>query len=77
MQCLADILQTQVDRPEITETTALGAAWLAGSSAGVWPDREGFAKSWKVRKSYAPQMTIAEQEVKVAGWSKAVQRVLQ
>ena len=77
MQCLADILQTQVDRPEITETTALGAAWLAGSSAGVWPDRAGFAKSWKVRKSYAPKMTIAERDVKVAGWSKAVQRVLQ
>ena len=77
MQCLADILQIQVARPEITETTALGAAWLAGSSAGVWPDRAGFDKSWKVRKSYAPKMTITERDVKVAGWSKAVQRVLQ
>ena len=41
MQRLADILDAPVDRPTILETTALGAAWLAGSRAGVWPDRQG------------------------------------
>ncbi len=49
MQRLSDILDAPVDRPTILETTALGAAWLAGSKAGVWPSRTGFAKSWALR----------------------------
>src|SRR5688500_3599206 len=47
MQRLADILDAPVDRPEVLETTALGAAWLAGRTAGIWPDAEGFANSWR------------------------------
>jgi len=76
MQCLSDILQTQVDRPVISETTALGAAWLAGSRAGVWPDQKGFSQSWQLDKTFDPQMNKAERDCKVAGWDIAVQRVL-
>ena len=76
MQRLADILQSPVDRPIIAETTALGAAWLAGSRAGVWPDQAGFAQSWKLDKNFAPQMALEERDSKVAGWDKAVRRVL-
>ena len=76
MQRLADILQSPVDRPIIAETTALGAAWLAGSRAGVWPDQAGFAQSWKLDKNFAPQMALDERDSKVAGWDKAVRRVL-
>ena len=76
MQRLADILQAQVDRPVIAETTALGAAWLAGSRAGVWPDQAGFANSWQLDKSFAPQMDKPERDCKVAGWDIAVKRVL-
>ncbi|MDG1311284.1 MAG: glycerol kinase GlpK [Porticoccaceae bacterium] len=76
MQRLADILQAPVDRPVIAETTALGAAWLAGSRAGVWPDQEGFAASWQLDKNFEPQMSAEERHSKVAGWDKAVRRVL-
>ena len=76
MQRLADILQAPVDRPMIAETTALGAAWLAGSRAGVWPDQRGFADSWRLDKNFAPQMAIALRDKKVAGWNQAVHRVL-
>jgi len=76
MQCLADILQAPVDRPVIAETTALGAAWLAGSRAGVWPDQAGFAASWKLESNFAPQMSVEDRDIKVAGWNKAVRRVL-
>ncbi len=51
MQRLADLLDAPVDRPVILETTALGAAWLAGSRAGVWPDRETFARTWRARSA--------------------------
>ena len=76
MQRLADILQAPVDRPMIAETTALGAAWLAGSRAGVWPDQQGFADSWRLDKNFAPEMAVALRDKKVAGWNQAVQRVL-
>ena len=76
MQRLADILQSPVDRPIIAETTALGAAWLAGSRAGIWPDQQGFAASWQLDKNYAPQMPPSERDCKVAGWDNAVKRVL-
>ena len=51
MQFLADILDAPVERPVVQETTALGAAWLAGHKAGVWPDAEGFAKLWKLERA--------------------------
>ena len=76
MQCLADILDAPVDRPKILETTALGAAWLAGSKAGIWPDAEKFAKSWSLDRRFEPQMDEATRKRKIKGWRDAVRRTL-
>jgi glycerol kinase len=76
MQRLADILDAPVDRPRILETTALGAAWLAGSRAGVWPKQKQFAKSWALDRRFEPQMDPATRKRKLAGWHDAVSRTL-
>ena len=76
MQFLADILDSPVDRPTILETTALGAAWLAGWKAGVWPDMEGFAARWALDRQFNPSMDPATRKRKLAGWKDAVQRTL-
>jgi glycerol kinase len=76
MQRLADILAAPIDRPQILETTALGAAWLAGKSAGVWPDREGFAEKWRLDHRFEPAMADDLREAKLAGWHDAVSRTL-
>jgi glycerol kinase len=76
MQCLSDILSAPVDRPVILETTALGAAWLAGSKAGVWPDMTGFAAKWHRERRFLPDMDEKLREKKVAGWRDAVRRTL-
>ncbi len=76
MQRLADILDAPVDRPHILETTALGAAWLAGSRAGIWPDRKAFAGSWALERRFTPAMPEAERRRKLAGWKDAVRRTL-
>src|SRR5690606_25306877 len=76
MQALADILNAPVDRPTVLETTALGAAWLAGSHAGVWPSMEGFAKSWALDRRFRPQMDEADRRAKLKGWRDAVRRTL-
>jgi glycerol kinase len=76
MQRLADILAAPVDRPVVLETTALGAAWLAGHKAGVWPGREGFAASWHLERRFAPGMSAVERGRKLAGWADAVKRTL-
>ncbi|WP_160008353.1 glycerol kinase GlpK [Rhizobium sp. 18055] len=76
MQRLADILDAPVDRPDILETTALGAAWLAGSRAGVWPDKAGFAKSWKRNNRFEPVMDEKTRAAKLKGWRSAVKRTL-
>jgi glycerol kinase len=77
MQRLADILDAPVERPVVQETTALGAAWLAGHKAGVWPDADGFARLWKLDRAFAPALNAAERERKYAGWKRAVAAVLQ
>ncbi|MBN9544936.1 MAG: glycerol kinase GlpK [Alphaproteobacteria bacterium] len=74
LQRLADILNAPVDRPVILETTALGAAWLAGSGAGVWPDREAFAKSWQRDRHFQPAMDGGTRMTLVNGWRDAVRR---
>jgi glycerol kinase len=76
MQRLADILDAPVDRPTILETTAMGAAWLAGSRAGVWPDRAGFAKAWARDRRFEPAMDEKTRAAKVKGWKDAVRRTL-
>jgi glycerol kinase len=76
MQFLADMLDAQVDRPEILETTALGAAFLAGWQAGLYPDPETFAKSWRKQVSFRPAMAPAERESRYRGWRDAVSRTV-
>ncbi|MFI0843262.1 glycerol kinase GlpK [Mesorhizobium sp. IMUNJ 23232] len=76
MQRLADILDAPVDRPTVLETTALGAAWLAGSKAGVWPDARAFAKSWALDQRFDPAMDDATRTAKLKGWRDAVRRTL-
>ncbi len=76
MQRLADLLDAPVDRPTILETTALGAAWLAGQRAGVWPKAAEFAKSWSLDRRFKPSMDAATRKAKLAGWTDAVRRTL-
>ena len=76
MQRLSDILDAPVDRPQILETTALGAAWLAASHAGFWGDQETFAKDWALDKRFEPEMEKGERERKLNGWQDAVRRTL-
>jgi glycerol kinase len=74
MQFLADILAAPVDRPVIQETTALGAAYLAGLAAGVCPDPAGFAKTWRLDRRFEPRMDAATRAAKWAGWKDAIRR---
>jgi glycerol kinase len=76
MQFLADILDSPVDRPTILETTALGAAWLAGWKVGAWPDQKGFAERWALDRQFNPRMDPALRKRKLAGWKDAVERTL-
>lgn len=76
MQCVADILASPVDRPVVMETTALGAAYLAGRAAGICPDLEGFAAQWQLDRRFEPRMDFEMRERKYSGWRDAVQRTL-
>jgi glycerol kinase len=76
MQFLSDILGASVDRPRVLETTALGAAWLAGMRAGIYPDQAGFAATWALDRRFAPQMDDAIRSARYAGWKDAVSRTL-
>ncbi|MES5098841.1 glycerol kinase GlpK [Agrobacterium sp. BA1120] len=76
MQRLSDLINAPVDRPVILETTALGAAWLAGSKAGVWPDMKAFSQAWSRDHRFEPQMDDETRERKIKGWKNAVQRTL-
>lgn len=76
MQRLADILGVPVDRPVILETTALGAAWLAGHRAGVWPEREEFSKRWALDRQFTPAIDAGQRNAELDGWKDAVRRTL-
>ncbi len=76
MQRLADLLDAPVDRPEIQETTALGAAYLAGLSAGVFPEPARFADNWRLARRFEPAMSAETRARKLQGWAKAVAGVL-
>ena len=74
MQFQANILGVPVEVPVITETTALGAAYLAGLAVGFWKDRDQIAARWKIKKRYEPRMGISERERLHSRWLKAVER---
>ena len=76
MQFLADILASPVDRPVVMETTALGAAYLAGRAAGLCPDLDGFAAQWRLDRRFEPRLAASERERKYSGWKDAVRRTL-
>jgi glycerol kinase len=76
MQFLADILAAPVDRPACLETTALGAGYLAGMSAGVYPDIEAFATGWSAERRFEPTMREQVRAEKYRGWQDAVSRSL-
>ncbi len=76
MQRLTDLTGAPVDRPAILESTALGAAWLAGHTAGVWPDQDGFAASLKAERRFEAEMPAAYRDRRYAGWRRAVAAVI-
>jgi glycerol kinase len=76
MQFQADILGTLVRRPKVSETTALGAAYLAGLAVGYWQSQTEIAQNWALDREFAPQMAKADRERRYGVWRKAVERAL-
>jgi glycerol kinase len=75
MQFLADVTGLHVDRPEITETTALGAAYLAGLGAGIFDSLEDISGCWRLERRFTPQIDSRERDGLVDGWNRAVAKV--
>ncbi len=76
MQFQADMLGVNVERPKITETTALGAAYLAGLAVGFWKDKEEIVAKWSVDEVFQPEMEEEEKSKLYKGWKRAVSRSL-
>jgi glycerol kinase len=76
MQFQADILGVAVERPQVSETTALGAAYLAGLAVGFWKDTGDVTNNWALDRRFEPQMDEGRREKLFRGWKKAVQRSL-
>lgn len=76
MQFLADITGAPVDRPPVLETTAMGAAWLAGQAVGIYPDAETFAAGWSAEMRFDPKMDEEARTARYAAWKDAVRRTL-
>ncbi|RJG02254.1 glycerol kinase GlpK [Noviherbaspirillum sedimenti] len=74
MQFQADILGVQVVRPAVTETSALGAAYLAGLAVGFWSSPEELATHWSMERRFEPAMAAAESQLRLANWRRAVER---
>ena len=72
MQFQSDLLRTKVVRPKITETTALGAAYLAGIATGYWSGMDEIKKQWQIEKIFSPQMAAEETRILIKGWHRAV-----
>ncbi|HET7753587.1 MAG TPA: glycerol kinase GlpK [Anaeromyxobacteraceae bacterium] len=72
MQFQADLLQVPVERPRMIDTTALGAAFLAGLATGIWTSKDEIAKSFKIGKSFEPRMKAVDRDRALAKWRKAV-----
>jgi glycerol kinase len=76
MQFLSDIIGAPVDRPTVLETTAVGAAWLAGMKAGVLPGQDEFAKTWARERRFEPKMGKADRDKRYARWKRAVEATM-
>ena len=76
MQFQADILNVPVHRPQVLETTALGAAYLAGLAVGFWKDMEEIKRNWAVDRAFTVQMDEAARAQRYAGWQKAITRAM-
>ncbi|AEM79377.1 glycerol kinase GlpK [Thermoanaerobacter wiegelii] len=76
MQFQSDILGVPVDRPQVIETTALGASYLAGLAVGFWNSKEEIEKNWNVDKHFEPAMDNEKREKLYKGWKKAVERAM-
>lgn len=72
MQTQADIINAPVNRPSCVETTAMGAAYLAGLAVGYWASKEDVIKNWAIDQTFKPQISEEERAEKVTGWNKAV-----
>lgn len=72
MQTQADMIQAPVKRPSCVETTAMGAAYLAGLAVGYWRDQEEVRANWSIDRTFEPEITVEEQEKRMKGWKKAV-----
>ena len=75
MQFQSDILRTKVIRPTVTETTALGAAYLAGLATGIWENKAAIKKHWKAARTISPKMKAAERTPLLVGWEKAIRNL--
>jgi len=76
MQFIADILPAIVERPHSVETTAWGAAYVAGLARGLYPEPQALVGAWRPERRFAPQMPASEREERYAGWRRAVAGVL-
>ncbi|MCZ7539017.1 MAG: glycerol kinase GlpK [Anaerolineae bacterium] len=74
MQIQADVLGVPVQRPAVTETTAVGAAYLAGLAAGFWPGVETLEAAWSVERTFEPRLAADQRDALLAGWQRAVER---
>lgn len=72
MQIQSDIINTKVNRPKCVETTAMGAAYLAGLAVGYWKNKEEVIKNWSIDRIFEPSITEIEREIKINGWKRAV-----
>jgi glycerol kinase len=72
MQFQADLLQSKVIRPRITETTALGAAYLAGLATGYWSDMKEIRSQWQIETTFSPKIDDSERHLLIKGWHRAV-----
>ena len=72
MQTQADIINAPVERPRCAETTAMGAAYLAGLAVGYWQNKEEVIRNWAIDRVFQPEIGEELREEKISGWNKAV-----
>ena len=72
MQTQADLINSPVERPSCIETTAMGAAYLAGLAVGYWKSKEDVVKNWSIDRVFEPRISEEERDKKLRGWKKAV-----